>query len=104
MPSTHVETLPPAWRLQDAKSQFSTLVELALHGVPQHVTLRGKQAVVVLSERDFAALHQRATHPAEKPVSLISHLLAIPKMPAHDAKGEADVRNLELQPRGVDFS
>jgi prevent-host-death family protein len=104
MPSTQAQTLPSSWRLQDAKSQFSTLVELALHGVPQHVTRRGKQAVVVVSERDFAALHQRATYPAEKPVSLISHLLAIPKMPAHDTQDEADVRNLELQPRGVDFS
>jgi len=107
MPNTQVQTLPPAWRLQDAKSQFSTLVELALHGVPQHVTRRGKQVVVVLAEQDFAALQRRAINPTEKPLSLISHLLAIPKMPVQDTPdthGEADVRDLELQPRGVEFS
>jgi prevent-host-death family protein len=52
---------PHAWRLQDAKSQFSALVDNALRGVPQHVTRRGKQAVVVLSEQDFEAL------PIERP-------------------------------------
>lgn len=104
MPSTQVPTLPPAWRLQDAKSQFSTVVELALRGVPQHVTRRGKQAVVVLSEQDFAALQRRGTAPTDKPVSLISHLLAIPKMPAPGTQNEGDAHGLELQPRDVDFS
>jgi prevent-host-death family protein len=104
MQTTPTQSLPPAWRLQDAKSQFSTVVELALRGVPQHVTRRGKQAVVVLSEQDFAALQRRATTPTDKPASLISHLLAIPKTPAHDTPDEADVRGLELQPRDVDFS
>jgi len=104
MPSKPAQSPPSAWRLQDAKSQFSTLVELALRGTPQHVTRRGKQAVVVLSEQDFAALQHRAANPTEKPASLISHLLALPKMPAHDAQGETDVGDLVLEPRGVDFS
>jgi len=104
MPSKPAQSPPSAWRLQDAKSQFSTLVELALHGMPQHVTCRGKRAVVVLSEQDFAALQRRAANPPEKPASLISHLLAIPIMPAHDAQDEVDVGDLELAPRAVDFS
>jgi prevent-host-death family protein len=104
MPSTQASTQPPAWRLQDAKSQFSTVVELALRGVPQPVTRRGKQAVVVVSEQDFAALQRRGTAPTDKPVSLISHLLAIPKMSAPGTQDEADANRLELQPRDVDFS
>lgn len=101
-PKTQPQT--PVWRLQDAKSQFSTLVELALRGVPQHVTRRGKQAVVVLSEQDFAALQRSAGGPAGKPASLVDHLLAIPKMPVGDPKDLTDVNDLELQPRDVDFS
>ena len=48
------------WRLQDAKTQFSQVVEAALRGEPQHITRRGRQAVVVLSEQAFEALQQSA--------------------------------------------
>ncbi|MFO1279961.1 MAG: type II toxin-antitoxin system prevent-host-death family antitoxin [Burkholderiaceae bacterium] len=87
----------PVWRLQDAKSQFSALVDNALRGVPQHVTRRGRQAVVVMSEADYAALKRNATGPAARPASLIGHLLAMPKV-ADEASG------LDLQPREIDFS
>ena len=43
------------WRLQDAKTQFSQVVEAALQGEPQHVTRRGREAVVVLSEANYRA-------------------------------------------------
>jgi len=95
------------WRLQDAKAQFSELVERALRGVPQHVTRRGKQAVVVLSEADFKALQRNAS--TQKPSGLIEHLLAIPKRPtqlASKARGATgpEFTGLELQPRDIDFS
>jgi antitoxin Phd len=45
-----------AWALQDAKAKFSTLTRKAVSEGPQHVTVRGRPAVVVLSERDFAKL------------------------------------------------
>ena len=95
------------WRLQDAKAQFSELVEMALRGVPQHVTRRGKQAVVVLSAADFATL-QRNTN-TEKPKGLIEHLLAIPKQAdgsASKARAAAgpEFAGLEVQPRDIDFS
>jgi antitoxin Phd len=70
--------IPTAWRLQDAKAQFSSVVEFALRGVPQHVTRRGKQAVVVLSEQDFSALQRSAGAVAP---SFVDHLLAMPKSP-----------------------
>ena len=118
-----------AWRLQDAKSQFSALVDNAMRGVPQHVTRRGKQAVVVVSEHDFEALQRSASSLASKPASFIEHLLAIPKDAAQDAAKDAakrpsrqlpkmsgkarsrplqgnvaDSTGLDLQPREIDFS
>ena len=64
------------WRLQDAKAQFSQVVEAALHGEPQHVTRRGREAVVVLSAASYRAL--RASARAGAP-GFVAHLLAIPK-------------------------
>ena len=86
----------PAWRLQDAKAQFSALVDKALLGVPQHVTRSGKPAVVVLSEQDFEILQRSATSRADAPASFIDHLLAIPKV--------LDTTRLDIEPRAIDFS
>ncbi len=88
------------WRLQDAKAQFSELVDNALRGVPQHVTRRGKQAVVVVSEADFAALQHRAASRSAPPSSFVAHLLAMPKAP--DAAA-LDLQRLNLPPRDIDF-
>jgi prevent-host-death family protein len=41
------------WRLQDAKSRFSELVRLAHSDGPQHVTLHGREAVVVVDAEEF---------------------------------------------------
>jgi len=89
----------PAWRLQDAKAQFSALVDNAMRGVPQYVTRRGKQTVVVLAAQDFEALQRSAAGQTAKPTSFIEHLLAIPK--THAA---ATTPRLNLQPRDVDLS
>jgi prevent-host-death family protein len=37
------------WQLQDAKSQFSEVVQRALDGMPQCVTKHGKDAVIIVS-------------------------------------------------------
>ena len=95
------QTAASAWRLQDAKAQFSALVDNAMRGVPQHVTRSGKRAVVVLSELDFEALQRSATSRADKPASFIEHLLAIPKAPTSKV---ADVPRLDVKPRDIDFS
>lgn len=86
------------WRLQDAKAQFSALVDNALRGVPQHVTRSGKPAVVVVSEQDFEALQRSAAGRAQANPSFIGHLLAMPKSVA------ADTSAPDIQPRDVDFS
>jgi len=44
------------WKLQDAKSQFSKVVQNALKSGPQYVTRRGTKAVVVLSVSDYEKL------------------------------------------------
>ena len=44
------------WKLEDAKAQFSEVVGLAREAEPQRITVRGQDAVVILSARDFAKL------------------------------------------------
>ena len=104
MQTTQLQNVTPAWRLQDAKSQFSALVDNAMRGVPQHVTRRGKQAVVVLSEQDFEALQRSAASRVTKPANFIEHLLAIPKEPTSKPAKATDFQHLDVQPRDVDFS
>ena len=44
------------WQLQDAKNRFSAVVDAALSGTPQHVTRRGRPAVVVLAVDEYERL------------------------------------------------
>lgn len=44
------------WQLQEAKSKFSELVELALSRGPQIVTKRGIDSVVIISVEEFNRL------------------------------------------------
>ena len=107
MHSSHTLKGASPWRLQDAKAQFSELVDNAMRGVPQHVTRRGKQAVVVLSEQDFEALRHSAGNTGKPPMNLVEHLLAMPKEPANTrrrSRPDAEVSRLELLPRDVDLS
>jgi antitoxin Phd len=69
----------PSWRLQDAKAQFSAVVDAALNGEAQLVTRRGKRAVVVLAAAEYERLRQgeRAKAPG-----FIDHLLAVPRAPS----------------------
>ncbi len=82
------------WRLQDAKAQFSQVVEAALHGEPQHVTRRGRDAVVVLSEASYRALRESARSGAP---GFVAHLLAIPKGDALPReRSRIKLRDIEL--------
>lgn len=85
---------PTQWQLQDAKARFSEEVEAAMRGEPQHITRRGKEAVVVLSEREYEIL-QHSTHAAAP--GFIAHLLAVPK-------NDETFERLPLTPRNVDFT
>ncbi len=44
------------WLLQDAKARFSELVRRVQSEGPQHVTVHGREAVVVISAEDFRRL------------------------------------------------
>ncbi|MDR3488034.1 MAG: type II toxin-antitoxin system Phd/YefM family antitoxin [Bradyrhizobium sp.] len=59
------------WQLQDAKNQFSRVVQKARHEGPQVVTVRGERTVIVLSAEDYDAL--RAGRP-----TLVDDLLTGP--------------------------
>ena len=84
----------PQWRLQDAKARFSEVVEAAMQGEPQHVTRRGRDAVVVLSAESFRTLQKNARVAAP---TFIAHLLAIPKDAEEvDESGKIALRELEL--------
>lgn len=90
---------PNQWRLQDAKTQLSQVVEAALRGEPQHITRNGKPAVVVLSEQAFESLQRSAQVAAP---GSIAHLLAMPK--DRDAGDEVDTEKASLTLRDIDFS
>ncbi|PIE36092.1 type II toxin-antitoxin system prevent-host-death family antitoxin [candidate division KSB3 bacterium] len=42
-----------SWKLQDAKAQFSQVVNDAIALGPQRVTRRGKEVVVILSTEEY---------------------------------------------------
>ena len=54
--------IQPAWKLEDAKARFSELVRRARAEGPQRVTVRGKDAVVVIAVETLEKLL-----PPEKP-------------------------------------
>lgn len=51
----------PVWKLEDAKARFSEVVRLAQHGSPQHVSVRGRPAVVILAAAEYARLAPAAS-------------------------------------------
>ncbi len=71
--STSRETTQ-TWPLQDAKARFSEVVRRAVEQGPQHVSVRGEPAVVVLSEKTFIELT------AGRP-SIVDHILDGPSWP-----------------------
>lgn len=62
-----------AWKLQDAKAQFSKVVDEALAKGPQFVTRHGQNAVVIISVDEYENLI------SEKP-SFVDFLLSAPKI------------------------
>ena len=49
------------WRLQDAKARFSELVRRVRSEGPQHVTVHGRDEVVVVSAEEFRRLKGERT-------------------------------------------
>ena len=59
----------PVWQLQEAKARLSEVVRRAVEEGPQHVSVRGEPAAVVLSETDYRQL-------TSKRPSIVDHILA----------------------------
>ena len=81
-----------AWPLQDAKNQFSAVVNAAMAGTPQQVTRRGKPAVVVVAIKEYERL--RHLENARAP-TFADHLLAMPQ-------GDGVFERLPLSVRSTD--
>ena len=70
------------WPLQDAKARFSELVRKVRSEGPQHVTVHGRDEVVIVAAEEFRRLRSGATGKA-----LIKALQSSPH------------RNLDIEPR-----
>jgi prevent-host-death family protein len=73
---------PGYWHLQDAKARFSELVRRVRSEGPQHVTVHGRDEVVVIAGEDFRRLRGDMTGDA-----LIAAMQASP------------YRDVDLEPR-----
>ena len=54
--SSRLQARPGYWPLQDAKARFSELVRTAKSAGPQHVTIHGRDEVVVIAAEEFRRL------------------------------------------------
>jgi prevent-host-death family protein len=81
------------WRLQDAKARFSELVRLVRSEGPQHVTIHGREEVVVISAEEFRRLRGTLTGEA-----LIAAMRASPDRDIELAptRGPLPVRDVNL--------
>jgi len=73
---------PGRWLLQDAKARFSELVRRVRAEGPQHVTVHGRNEVVVVAAEEFRRLKGHVTG-----ASLVAALQASP------------YREIDLEPR-----
>lgn len=87
-------SLPPGyWALQDAKARFSEVVKRAQSDGPQHVTVRGRDEVVILTADEFRKLKGEQSGQA-----LIAAMQASPYRDL-----ELEMRRNPMPVRGVDL-
>ena len=92
-PKTAGRPVPQAvWSVQDAKNQFSAVVEAA-QSAPQTVTKHGKPAVVVVAAEEFERL--RKLEKLKLP-TFAEHLLAMPKDDVEFERVELTLRDIEF--------
>lgn len=81
-----------SWKLEDAKARFSEVVRRARQEGPQRVTVRGKNAVVVISTEEL----ERLLPAGEKRKSLVEFLRG-------SSLGELDLEREADYGRDIDF-
>lgn len=81
------------WILQDAKARFSELVRRVRSDGPQHVTVHGREEVVVIAAEEFRRLEGRPSGKA-----LVEAMRASPQGPVtlEPARGSMPVRDVSL--------
>jgi prevent-host-death family protein len=81
------------WLLQDAKARLSELVRRVHSEGPQHVSVHGRDAVVVISVHEYEALRGERTGQA-----LVDALQACPRTEADftPQRGPMPVREVQL--------
>jgi prevent-host-death family protein len=92
-PRARRERLPGHWLLQDAKARFSELVRRVHSEGPQHVTVHGREEVVVISAEEFRRLKGNQTGQA-----LVDAMQASPHkdIDIEPARGPLPVRDVVL--------
>jgi prevent-host-death family protein len=92
-PRSSARALPGHWVLQEAKARFSELVRRVHSEGPQHVTVHGRDEVVVVAAKEFRRLQgdQMGT-------ALISAIQASPYRDVEIAvpRGQMPVRDVAL--------
>ena len=69
MSANAIQATPePVWQLQEAKARLSEVVRRAVDDGPQHISVRGEPAAVVVSEKDYRQL-------TSKRPSIVDHSL-----------------------------
>jgi prevent-host-death family protein len=84
---------PGRWALQDAKARLSELIRRALSEGPQHITVHGRDEVVIVSSEEFNKLAGGQTGAA-----LIEALQSCPdpELEIVSARERAPVRDVDL--------
>ena len=83
------------WKLEDAKNQFSKLVQLARNSGPQIVTRHGREEVVVIAVEEYRRLMR-------KQKSLVSFMRESPLADAL-ADGELKLTRSRDLPRDIEL-
>jgi antitoxin Phd len=81
------------WKLEDAKARLSEVVRLARDKEPQRITVRGEDAVVVLSAADFAKVLPLLQQPS---LHLLLSQSPLNRLEFEPSKVSAPVRDIEL--------
>ena len=92
-------SLLPPLSLQHAKAHFSEVVAAAMQGRAQHVTRRGKPAVVIVAAAEYERMVQvgRAA-----PIGFIDYLRSMPRPPAGGDDPFDPSRRAGPSPRDID--
>jgi len=77
------------WPLQDAKARFSELFSLVCEVGPQRVTRRGKEAIIMIAESEYATLNGQKG-------SFVEFLLSGPKLELNMQRTRDFGRAIEL--------